>query len=378
MLKNISKTFLLLLASFCIFTLLNPAKVEAAKFVSEDYTLKREEILHDDLYVTGEIVEINGIVDGDVYIAADTVSITGTISDDLYIAGNTVTVSGNVYGDLVSFGSAVNVTGSVGESSYLIGGTIINTGSVVDDLVVIGGTITTEGLVDEDLIALGGNVTVKSTITEDLLAFGAALSLSDASVSGDIYQERGNFSTKDMDFFSNPNMSWWMVVSTALVSGISVFLVGVFLIYIMPVKTLNIVKKATSTGEEFIKSFATGFVILFIASIPTLALLSLTVVGIPLAGILLSLLVFLSIYARIWVEIGIGNMILQSAGKKKYSICLALLVGRCVSVLVGLIPIVGTIYSVIISLVGVGAFCRMKYDLLAPTIKRVSAKKTKK
>ncbi len=376
MLKRISKIFLVSLFFFCFLSFINPGRVDAAKFVSDSYTLNREEILHDDLYVSGETVEINGIVDGDVYIAANTISITGTISDDLYITGETATISGNIYGNLTVFASNIDLSGSVSGNCYLFGGTVNSTGSITDDLVAVGGNVYTKGLVDEDLIVLGGNVNVESTVAEDLVAFGSKLSLSEALISGEIYQEEGKFATQNMTFFSNPNIPYGRVIYTSLISGISMFLVGILLIYMMPVKTLDIVKKSTSSGEEFIKSFATGFIILFIASAPVLLLLSATIVGLPIAGILLALVIFLAIYARLWVELGIGKMILHYYEKKDYPYYTALLVGRGISILIGLIPIIGMIYSLILTLAGTGAFFRMKYELISPK-KRLNIRKKK-
>jgi len=378
MFKRISKVFLFTLISFSFFIFLSPPKVEAAKFIKDDYTLEKAEILHDDLYVRGNTVVINGIVDGDVYILADSVSITGTISDDVYIASETISISGNVYGDLVAFGTTIDIPGSIGKNSYLIGNTIHSSGSVVDDLIVIGTNIETEGYVDEDLIALGGKVTIKSAISEDLILLSPNPSFLEASVSGETYDQKGNFSVQNSNFIFNSDVSWSTTASTTLIAGISMYLIGALLIYIMPIKTLNIVKKSTDTGEDFIKSFATGFVILFIVSIPTLLLLTFTVVGIPLAYILFTLLLFLVLFGRLWVEIGIGKLILSSAGQKNFSFYLALLVGRCVSILINLIPIIGTIYMVVITLVGTGAFFRMKFDLMSPFTKKIVKKTTKK
>jgi len=378
MFKRISKVFVFTLISFSFFIFLSPPKVEAAKFVKDDYTLEKAEILHDDLYVRGNTVVINGIVDGDVYIVADSVSITGTVSDDVYIASETISISGNVYGDLVAFGATVDITGSIGKSSYLIGNTINSSGSVVDDLVVIGTNIETEGYVDEDLIALGGNVTIKSAISEDLIVLGTNPSFLEASVSGETYDQKGNFSVQDFNFIFNSGVSWSTTASTTLITGISMYLIGALFIYIMPVKTFNIVKKSIGTGKEFIKSFATGFVILFIVSIPTLLLLTFTVIGIPLAYVLFTILLFLVLFGRLWVEIGIGKVILSSAGQKNFSFYLALLIGRCVSILINLIPIVGTIYTVVITLVGAGAFFRMKFNLMSPAKRKTVKSTTKK
>lgn len=378
MFKKLSKVFLSLFTVVIFFAFISPSQADAAKFVNGNYTLGREEILHDDLFVAGNTVEINGIIDGDVYIAAENISITGTISDDLYMAGSTATISGNIYGDLVSVGSSTTFTGSVAENAYIIGGSISSTGSVVDDLVLIGGQILADGEVEEDLIAVGEEVTVKSSVEEDLIAFAAGLSISEADVSGEIYQEKGTFHLQDLDFMSKPDSSWWKILSTTLISAISMYLVGAFLIYIMPVKTVSIVKNATSNGNEFIKSFALGFTLIFIVSVPVSLLLSITIVGLPIVAILMALITFLMIYAKLWVEIGIGEKILKAMKYEKSSPYTSLLVGRCLSVVIGLIPIVGWIYNILLTLTGAGAFFRMKYDLMSPSKTKNPSTKQKK
>ena len=378
MFKNILKICLFTIFSLSLLFVFSPSEVEAAKFVTESYTLESDEILHEDLYVTGTAVNINGIVNGDVYIAASDVSISGTIRDDAYIGAEDVTISGNVYGDLVVAGATITTSGSFGENVYMVGGCIKVDSSVVDDLVLVGGDILVDGYVEEDLIALGGDVVIESTISEDLLAYGMSLAVSNATVSGETYQEEGDYSTQDFDFVFNPGLSWSTLISTTLLVAASFYLVGALFIYLMPVKTFNIVSRATSSGENFIKSFAIGFVVLFIAFIPTILLLSITVIGIPLACILSSVLIFLTIYARLWVEIGLGKLILKYMGEKSPSPYLSLFVGRCLSIVVNLIPLVGTIYTMVLTLVGVGAFFSMKFDLMNPPKKKVSKTKTKK
>ena len=366
MFKKISKAFLFSAVSFCVLFLFSPSRVDAAKFVKESYTLNSDEILHEDLFIAGGTADINGVVDGDVYIGAQSVTVSGTITGDLYAAAEDIDITGNIYGDSVLCGENLSVSGAIGEKLFLFGGTLNMTGSVTDDLVVIGGNISADGFVDEDLIAVGGDVEVKSSVAEDLVAYGMNLSLDNASVSGTIYQEEGNYSTQDFDFVSNPHLSWGTLFSTTILVAASFYLVGALLIYLMPVKSMVISQKATASGEEFIKSFAAGFVILFIASVPTIILLSITVVAIPVACILTGLLVFLAVYSRLWVELGIGKTVLTYFGEKKSSPYLSLLVGRCISVLISFLPIIGTIYGVILTLAGVGAAFRMKYVAMNP------------
>lgn len=376
MVKNIFKLFLFPVFTVIVFPFLFAEETYAAQFIKDDYTLESDEILYEDLYIAGGKVEINGIVDGDVYIASQDTSISGSVSGNVYIGSEYVDISGTVYGDLVAVGSEVSVSGTVSEDAYLLGAYITDTASVSEDLILIGGSISSDSMVSEDLMAVGGEVSVESSVGEDLSVYGMSLSLDDADVSGDTYQEEGEYSTQDFDFVVNPELSWTTLFSTTLILAASFYLVGALMIYIMPVKTQSIVKRATGSGEGFIKSFAIGFVVLFIAFIPTVVLLSITVIGIPLACIIGAVLLFLAIYGRLWVEIGLGKILLGYLGEKKPSPYISLLAGRCLSVLINLIPVIGTIYTLVLTLVGIGSAFDMKFELMSAAKRTPS--KTKK
>ena len=55
----------------------------AAKIETGDYTLSKEEIIEDDLYVSGSNITISGIVDGDLLAAGENILIDGTVTGDI-------------------------------------------------------------------------------------------------------------------------------------------------------------------------------------------------------------------------------------------------------------------------------------------------------
>src|SRR5665647_342366 len=79
-------------------------------------TIDRNEVINDDLYVTG-----------------GTLNIMGTVNGDVVAAGGTVDVSGSVTGDVIAAGGTINISGQVGESVRTTGGTVTISGPVDGD-----------------------------------------------------------------------------------------------------------------------------------------------------------------------------------------------------------------------------------------------------
>jgi len=80
-------------------------------------------------------------VSGNLLVGSSTVSIGGTVSGDAIVAGGTVAITGPVFGDVLT-----------------TGGTILISGPVSGDVRVVGGQITLGGPVSGDVVVAGGNV----------------------------------------------------------------------------------------------------------------------------------------------------------------------------------------------------------------------------
>ena len=149
-----------------------------------------DELIDDDLYLAGEIVNVDGTVNGDLYVAGGTVNIRGTINGDVIVAGGTVTVAdATIEQDLRSAGGSVIVSNtSIGDSLTAFGGTISIIGGNIDGGVnFLTGNQLVNSIVGRGILGAGGSVTIDSQIGKDVLVGVGSLSMgSTSTVGGDL------------------------------------------------------------------------------------------------------------------------------------------------------------------------------------------------
>jgi hypothetical protein len=95
-----------------------------ALVVSEDdYVLAADQVVDDDLVVTGDGARIAGRVRGDLVAAGDELLVEGTIEGDLLFAGRNLILKGRVADDLraAGFGARVAEGAVVGDDAYFAG-----------------------------------------------------------------------------------------------------------------------------------------------------------------------------------------------------------------------------------------------------------------
>ncbi len=369
--------------SILILLLFPKGVINAAKIEVGDYTLDKESIVEDDLYISGEKVVISGVVDGDLIVTGQNITVDGTVTGDIYLFGTTVTVGGNIYGNAILVGSTVTTSGTITENTY-IGSMIADLdGTFNKDIAAATGTFKLNGSVGDDVRVASGQVISNATVGGDFLLAGDNYTVEEKNVYGDLIagsehpfwkdipkEQTFNFSKDDFLGFN---------IGLAIVNFIGMYIVGVILILSAPVKTLQIEKKIITSWEEVLKSYAIGLVVLFTIPLP-LFLLIITLVGAPLAFLIIGILIFLATFGTVWTESAIGQRVLQLTDRKDSGRFISLLIGRSISVIVRLIPIVRGIYSLSLILITVGAVVRTKYDAFSQARKQNSKeiKTTKK
>ncbi len=251
--------------------------------------------------------------------------------------------------------------------------------------------------ISKDIAGFAGTFKLSGTVADDIRV-GAGQVLSDASVGGDFLVGTENYTIDENDIAGELIVGSNKIfpvsdkekvkvttedflgfnIGLSIVNFLGMYIVGILLILGAPVKTLQIEKKIISSWTELLKSYAVGIVILFAIPLP-LFLLILTLVGAPLAFLILGVILFLSIFGTVWVESAIGQKILQLTKQKDNGRFLSLLVGRFISVVLRLIPFVKSIYSVSLIAITVGSVARTKYDSIIfaknSTKKKVEKKK---
>ena len=381
---NILKRVLPLLFVFTIFLL--PHKVEAAQFFFKEQTVAQETTIEEDVYLIGSNSSVYGVIDGDLFILSDKVIMEGTVTGDMYVIGSEVTIDGNIYGNLVVIANESNISGVLSNNACVLSTFLTYDGQAGKDLLTVSMESDMKGTIGDDLRAFGYINSIESVVKGDALVIAGQYSVLKENVTGNIYntntlkdiaKEQG----VDLDAEKEERMEitrvsdYSLKILNAFLTFVGFSIAGYVLIYLSPVKTGQIVNKVSKSPVEFLKSLAVGIGVLFLVPLP-LFLLSLTLVGIPLALFILGTLIFLTTFGKIYVESALGKEILELFGTKEYRPYKGLLVGRVLSTLMSLVPIFGVFYSLTISATAVGAVVRMKKDSFA-NAKKVNKKKKK-
>lgn len=353
-----------------LFSIVATKPANAAEFHFKDYTLNQDQTVTDDLYITNSYTEINGLVQGDLFVTATDIKITGTITGDVYLVGSNITFTGNTYGNLVAVGNDISVQGIIKANAYTIGSSVNFSGNVEKDYANIAMRTNLTGSVGDDARFITSDGTIDTLIKGDLVILGSKYSLQEEKVTGNIYdsskldtiaKDQGVILNKEDNTPKAYTYNWTDKLFGALFAFCSLSLVGYVMIASAPVKTGKIMAKVTGSPRDFVFSLMIGFGILVVTPF-VLLLLSISLVGLPLAFFVFGLILFLTIFGRLWVETALGQEILLLLKSEGYRPFKSLAVGRLISVLIGMIPFFGFFYSVVLMSTAVGAFARMKLE----------------
>jgi cytoskeletal protein CcmA (bactofilin family) len=340
--------------------------VKAAQFIDTDYTLEQTELISENMYISGETVDIKGVIDGDLFVGAGDIYISGTVTGDIFAMGNKINISGTVYGNAYIMGQYLDVSGSIGQNLIQMGMFANHSGNVGKDLLVFSYNLNSTGKVTDDLRVFTGSALIDSDVKGELLIYSDTSNINAERIEGEIY-ENVEMSTNiekpeiQIDKQGIKNRFFSVNIVSSLIGFVGLYILGIALIYVAPVKTLKIEKKVNESYKEFLFSFLVGLGISTILPIP-LILISFTLIGFPLALVVTMVMIFLYIYGKLWVESAIGNKILQKANREDNKRFLSLLIGRSITTIVNFIPIIRGIYSWVLGVTAVGAVVRMKYD----------------
>ena len=165
------------------------ATAKAVEF-DEDGIIEAGEIIDDDVFIGGEIVEINGTVNGDVFAGGNVVKVNGTINGSLVAGAQVIRINGEVTGSVYA-GSSTIILGPeaiIGRNFYYGGFNLsAEPGSYVS----------------RDLLVGAYQALLSGQIGRDVRAGAAALEI-DGSIGNDVYAEvAGTTDVQQPYFVSN-------------------------------------------------------------------------------------------------------------------------------------------------------------------------------
>lgn len=110
------------------------------------------------------------------------------------------------------------------------------------------------------------------------------------------------------------------------------------------------------------RSLGLGFVIA-LCSIASFVVLSITVIGLPLAGILLAIFIITMCLAKIYAGVFIGNLLINPKKMNKLKLFGIAALGIFIIEVVGLVPYVGGLIALLTVILGFGALWTHKKEL---------------
>lgn len=316
-------------------------------------SLNESEVVYGNYYATGDQIEIAGTINGDAYVFGGQIIVNGVVNGDLIAAGGSINVSGEVQEDARLAAGTVMLSGKIGKNLSVAGGeiTLVNNSSVGGGAQVAGGSIVISGAIGRELKGAGGLFNLTSTANIggnfDYISEEPANISQDTTVAG-ATRKHGDAKLPDEQKLARLFDTFARALS---LSGLITSLVlGILLLKLAPrLVSSGIQVVETQTLKAFLIGLAT-FVL-----VPILAVvLAITLVGIPLAIIMLFLGLILVMVGKIYAVTAIGQWLLAKS-KQKQNLWLSFFVGMAMYSLLLLMPFIGIFIRFIALTVGAGA-----------------------
>lgn len=365
-----SKFKIVVLLAVIILSLSLPI-VRAEDNEAEGYTTTQEEIIQGaenqaaqnatsmenykqgDVYLTGDDVTIDYIIDGNLFVFANTVNIYSQIGGDAFIYANNINIQPGsyIFGNLFAVSPNITVGGSIYDL-YAYSNNIQISGYIARDVRAISKDFTLSGMIGRNVFLRTNNIQV-NTSEEDTIA-------TKASISGDLnYSATQEISIPDGVVAGNVNFTKVENSSISIQSyilSLGKFLVTVVIVWLLCLwlapKFLDrtnriLTKKLPSTIGLGILTpilLIIAFVILILLGITS------TIAGLSLLMLLLACIISSSIFV-----IAINNLICKKLKVEKTVGKLGILILTAIVLwLVCLIPFVGRIISIVVAILGIG------------------------
>ncbi len=300
----------------------------------------------------------------------------GRTGGGVLAAGSTVTLAGDVVRSVRALGRTVVLRASVGSDAVLAGESVVieQAARIGRDLVAAGATVRVSGAVSRNAWLAGGRVVIGGPVHGDVeVQANHLVVLSSARIGGRLRYATespveiqsgaraagGIVQIPTVRPRPRPGPSPWRIVE-----GIWLLVLGLVIVTALPTAGSRVVNEIRT---RFGWSLLAGFVLLCVAPV-AMAVLLVTVVGVPLSGALF-LLVALTLYpAQVFVSAWLGDAVLRVARPRSGqtpSVYWALVVGTAALILLFAIPLIGWVVRLLAVLAGFGALWAVTWRAIA-------------
>jgi hypothetical protein len=293
-------------------------------------------------YLSDDVVSIDSPVEDDLFAGGNTVNVNAPV-DSAVIVGGDVNIDAPIKGDLIVLGGEVDLNSNVGGKIVAAGGTINLRGDVARNVVMAGGTvrILSSSDIGIDAAISGGNVYNAGNVTGTLWV--NAGNFNNTGTAGDV-----KFQQWQEDEAEEKSKAFISTFSILMILGF--LIVGLIILRLFPGGVFAV-------DREIRKSPPVKALLglgLIVASMILIVISMITVIGLPLSLLLLTLFVAAMMLANLFVSFSLGRWIV-SALNQTLGDMPAFVLGYLVLSVLFLIPYAGSIIELISISLGFGA-----------------------
>lgn len=367
------------LFAICLLFLLSANVAFAAEFFGDE-ELFIETVSEDDVYAGGGLVTIDEDVNGDLVVGGGSVTINGNVNGDLTVAGGQITINGDVSDDVRAAGGSIFLNGNVGDDLVVTSGQLnVSANSLIGGTLVLGsGMANVLGSINEDIIGGGGKLVLGGTVYRDVIVeIQDSLTLmKDARINGNLiysslrqaelgedqvsgFIEYNKTIVEDDVGLQIENMFSRFHLIFQVLKYLSILALGFIMVFLVPKALLDVSKVSKKYPW---RGLGLGFVIA-ICSIAAIVVSAITVIGLPIAGILLGVFLITWYVAKVYAAMFIGYLLLKPKKLTKGKLFGMIALGGFILVIVGLVPIIGWILVFLTTMLSFGTIWTYKKQL---------------
>ena len=331
---------------------------ESSAEESTDISGVSEELKSSDVYLAGDNVTIDYMIDGNLFVMADTVTINSQIGGDAFIFAKNVVITdqGYVFGNVFNVSENIEVNGTVYDI-YSVSSNITVSGFVYRDVKILSkntnifGTVRRNALINTNSLQFSQDVEIQddesTTVTSSGIIQGNLtystpneLSISEENVSGEITYNKASSAGSVQSYLIN--------LGTFLVTVIVIWLLCLWLAPKFLEKT-NLI-----TSKKVLPIIGFGLLGLIAVPVVSIALLFINITA--SISMLLLALYFIGIALSVSIlVIAINNIICEKLKVTKNIGKFGLLIITAIIFwAIGLIPYVGFVIDIIAIILGLG------------------------
>jgi hypothetical protein len=333
-----------------------------------------------DQYAAGQNVSVGEPVGGDVFLAGNDIALSAPVSGDAHLAGFDVNTAGPVDGNVYAMGFSVDVTGAVGGDVTAAGNTVTlrSTSPVGGNARLAGSTVTVASPIRGAALVTAQTLVLDAPVSGDLSFYGDTITFGSAARVGgafiiqapqqidvpvtvatadrvqftqytrpDYMQEAGRTATDTLLRRLLPEL--WI----AGIAWLVFVLIGAAMIALMP-RTMSRMQLASE--RHTLRSFGLGILALA-ALFGLVPLFAITIVGLLAVPVVLLIIALFAVAGYVLGTYFTGLRIAGALASvdTNFKRMAVLAVFLAVSLLLAIIPVIGWLFILLLTIFGLGA-----------------------